>query len=628
MTETNTILSTAREAIGRGYVPLPIRPDSKAPSIPDWRNVTYSGDELEAAFGQEGAGVGLLLGRRSKGLVDVDLDVEEARVLAAGFMPVTGMRHGRGNQQVSHYWYEVADELDHPRQTFADPVDGTVLLEIRGEGGQSLIPPSVHPSGDDYWWAEDNWGTPTRLPWRNLVLVVREMAAITLLSRHWPDGSRHDAALALAGGLARLIGRHPRFEDAEDVGAFVHNVAALGRDEEVDDRVRAAHDTVTKFLKGHKKLAGWRTLSSLIPKDIAYRAAHWLYVDSIDPDDESIEVDTDTTDLDDEEEDGLRPYVVRPILTENPEPPPMLVRDVIYAGELTWWQGHPGSAKTLLMLHFVHQLVSNDQRVMFVDGDSGREVIGERLALMGAEQEQVDHNLCYLEFPPLNIHRSEILDSFGRILEEHQPELVVLDACADLLGASGLKENSNDDINLWHANLISPLLRAGLTVVVVDHLAKGGEGQTSGWGRGGGAKQAKAAAAWSVTTNNKVEPGGIGYVTIHREKARRGHLPPHLTFTVDAREQEPGGLKIARNTAKANLPTTDTLARNVLGWLVEQHEPMQTQAVVDRVNGRAVEIRSALDRLEDMGLVEQSKGAGRSLLWKAADKAFEVGLSL
>jgi hypothetical protein len=57
------------------------------------------------------------------------------------------------------------------------------------------------------------------------------VAAVAILARHWPaEGSRHDAANALCGALARAEW------DAEDIDTFVSLVARLASDEEWRER--------------------------------------------------------------------------------------------------------------------------------------------------------------------------------------------------------------------------------------------------------------------------------------------------------------------------------------------------------------------------------------------------------
>ena len=70
-----------------------------------------------------------------------------------------------------------------------------------------MIPPSIHPSGESYRWEGTPWGGedgPAVVNGRVLATQVALLALGTVLLDGWPkQGSRHEAYLALAGGLLR-----------------------------------------------------------------------------------------------------------------------------------------------------------------------------------------------------------------------------------------------------------------------------------------------------------------------------------------------------------------------------------------------------------------------------------------
>lgn len=190
----DNILHAATDYQSRGWQPVPLPARSKAPVLPGWQRLRTSPDQLPALFDGAG-GVGLLLGAPSGGLVDVDLDVPEAGALA-GYLPDTDMIHGRTSRPSSHYWYLCSPPPERTAQ-FKDPIDGQVLLELRSTGGQTMVPPSVHPSGEQLVWEREG-GPAEDCP--DVVLHgVGRVAALTLLARHWPlaEERRSDYAMAV-----------------------------------------------------------------------------------------------------------------------------------------------------------------------------------------------------------------------------------------------------------------------------------------------------------------------------------------------------------------------------------------------------------------------------------------------
>ena len=123
----------------RGWTPLPIKAGSKAPEGSAWQKTTYSSEEEVAGAFLEAANVGLLLGAPSGGLVDVDLDAPEARAVAPAILPDTAMVSGRAGSPRSHFWYVVPDP--EGRQSFTHRGAGDTLVELRGTGGQTVVPP-------------------------------------------------------------------------------------------------------------------------------------------------------------------------------------------------------------------------------------------------------------------------------------------------------------------------------------------------------------------------------------------------------------------------------------------------------------------------------------------------------
>jgi zinc-finger binding domain of transposase IS66 len=123
-------------------------------------------------------------------------------------LPETGLIFGRQSKRFSHYFYR----SDPPVRTqqFHDPIDRATLIELRGLssdgsiGLQTVVPPSIHETGEAVKFEQGFDGTPANVDADVLVSAVRKTAAVALLSRHWPaKGSRHHAFLALAGVLAR-----------------------------------------------------------------------------------------------------------------------------------------------------------------------------------------------------------------------------------------------------------------------------------------------------------------------------------------------------------------------------------------------------------------------------------------
>jgi len=262
-------LEAARQYLSRGWWVVPIPRGLKGPVINGWQNLRLTEAELSKYFSNS-EGVGLILGEPSGGLTDVDLDAPEARALAH-LLPPTNMIHGRPGSPRSHYWYICNPPVRTIR--FHDPTgagvedERSVILELRGTGGQTLVPPSLHPSGETYQW--DRFGEPARIGADDLRWIAARIAAMALLARHWPKGSRQECALALTGALLRAGW------PLEEVQVFVEGVAVAARDEELQKRVDAGEYTARRLV-ADAPATGWPRLAELIDLKVITKVREWL----------------------------------------------------------------------------------------------------------------------------------------------------------------------------------------------------------------------------------------------------------------------------------------------------------------------------------------------------------------
>jgi len=61
--------------------------------------------------------------------------------------------------------------------------DRAMIAEFRSNGGQSIIPPSLHESGEFYRWEKD--GEPAIVDALELLNRVAQLSAHALLARYW-----------------------------------------------------------------------------------------------------------------------------------------------------------------------------------------------------------------------------------------------------------------------------------------------------------------------------------------------------------------------------------------------------------------------------------------------------------
>lgn len=602
------VVEAAIHAFEQGWSPIPIRRGEKRPAHSDWTNTRYkTKNEIESAF--RGKNLGVLLGDASQGLIDIDLDSTEAATLADGFLPVTRMIHGRKSSPKSHYWYRVEgwpvkvtpfyDPVEKSRQLSGQDYDKDrlVLIEIRGNGGQTLLPPSVHPSGESYQWWE-GWHSPAVVPYSEIEQQVRWLAAASLLARYWPgEGKRHQASLALAGGLLALGDE----ELARDAEAFVASVALAAGDEEGFDRQQDVA-TTRKLLKQNKKVKGWPSLAKIMSKAVISQVIEWLS-----PPEEKEEVNYG---------DGtMSRLTLTDYMTGDIEPHPMLVEDILYASKVTWMQGEPGNGKTIFALWLATQVINSGYRVMMLDEESGPRMTGERLAALGADPELIDNFFWYYPFSSINVLNPEHRQNFNQALEEAAPNLIIFDSVADILSQAGLKENENDDITSLVKHFVDPLRNQEVACLFIDHVTKAQN--DGGWARGAGQKKSKTDAAWTFSATKQFDRNTIGRVSLKKSKDRLGQLPMNHLFKMGG---DGNGTIIIEATQLARdiASPEDPQVIRVIEYLKEnaksEDAALSTTEIAQKVTGKTNSIYMALSWIEDnlpetpIEMVERGRG--------------------
>lgn len=272
MTTATTRQNAALDYLLKGWHSIPVPVREKKPILKGWQNYRATTETINRDFAGIG-NIGLLLGEPSGNLVDIDLDWPEASALARVFLPATKMQSGRKSAPLSHWWYvcEIKTQkfIDPNKQNSKDDAEKerAMIVEIRSTGGQTIIQPSVHPSGEFYEWSGEQ--DPAKIEADKLRNSVAQLAACSLICRYWREGKRHHATLALSGWLLR------NGWELEKVSHFIKALATVANDEEHDDRLQAVQDTADKLNSGGN-VTGLPTLSELFGEKTVNTCAKWL----------------------------------------------------------------------------------------------------------------------------------------------------------------------------------------------------------------------------------------------------------------------------------------------------------------------------------------------------------------
>jgi replicative DNA helicase len=265
-----TAHDTARAYLRRGFAPIPVPYRTKRPTLDGWQELRLAESDLARYFNGREQNIGILNGAPSGDLVDVDVDASKAAYFRH-WLPPTELVAGREGNPASHWFYRAPGVVTMRYQDPHRPEGRTTLIELRSTGTQTVVPPSLHPSGEPYRWERD--GDPALSDAATLRRAVARIAAGALLARYWPStGSRHDASLALAGWLLR-----GGWEE-DEAARFIDTVAEAAGDEEHRQRVENIRTTARRLRDGGEA-TGAPSLARLLTDDgdaIITRVAEWL----------------------------------------------------------------------------------------------------------------------------------------------------------------------------------------------------------------------------------------------------------------------------------------------------------------------------------------------------------------
>ena len=240
-----------------------LKPKSKEPVGSAWQNNPKSPELVLHEHRKLGNNIGLINGSLS-GVVDVDLDCEEAVALAPVFLPEALAEFQHSGNARGHMLFRTPNA--GKTQQFKCPDTGSTLVELRSTGSQTMLPPSVHPSGHALRFTEIR-DTADAIDFEELTACVRQIAACSLVAQNWQAGSRHQLALGLSGLMLKAgIGK----EVAETIIAVICKVTA---DTEVFDRLSAVRTTYKKL---SSEVSGYGLLSDVLGDRVLNRLSEWL----------------------------------------------------------------------------------------------------------------------------------------------------------------------------------------------------------------------------------------------------------------------------------------------------------------------------------------------------------------
>ncbi len=154
--------------VEKGYKIIPVEFQGKKPKHSvtrpgeSWTDIIIKNPCQISSYFADRSNIGIRLGEISDHLTDIDLDCPEAVAVARYFFKDTAS-FGRKGVGVSHYLFKCEGSKT---LKFSDPVNGGTIAEIRTDAVQTVVPPSVHTTGEVIEWYNEI--DPKEIEWETL----------------------------------------------------------------------------------------------------------------------------------------------------------------------------------------------------------------------------------------------------------------------------------------------------------------------------------------------------------------------------------------------------------------------------------------------------------------------------
>jgi hypothetical protein len=293
-----------------------------------------------------------------------------------------------------------------------------------------------------------------------------------------------------------------------------------------------------------------------------------------------------------------RPLDLVDLGSEKPKPPDL--GGLLYSGRRHVASGEDDAGKTMLLLGISSDELRAGRGVVWIDTDEmGAGPILERLRGFGVEDETTRRLFAYLrpEEALTDAAREDVL----ALLHDLDARLMVSDAFNAALTLHGYSPNSTEDVEAFWQRVVAPFCRAGVAVVLPDHVVKSKEDR----GRYAYGSERKATGCDVHLGLKVVEPFGRGRcgkarITVHRDRIGFLQKPSPGLFALDS-DAETGRLYWRIDTA----PETDEeggwrptgLMESVSRHLERVGRPQSRNQIESDVRGKGEYIRQAIDAL-------------------------------
>jgi hypothetical protein len=323
----------------------------------------------------------------------------------------------------------------------------------------------------------------------------------------------------------------------------------------------------------------------------------------------------------------LARYDLAELMTRGVPEPELAADGLLYRGAVHSLAGEPEAGKTTLAAWWMRNLLEHGEAVVYLDEESGPELMAEKLDAVGITVSQVARLLHYYPFPSRSWDQAD-LAGLNAVLADVRPGLLVADSTSAFMAAADKDENWSRDVRRFVQQvLLEPARSYRLAAVITDHLSKSNGGGR--YARGSGDKLAVVDVGYRLESITPFDRERSGLVKLVCTKDRRGYIGRGRAWEVQVLTGG-GGIELSTTVAAAPLAITDGLspaARKVLEALEAAEGLLTVKQIGDQVAAKHPPglkrntISAALTDLSEAGWVDQAEHGPRGLnYWMVAER--------
>jgi hypothetical protein len=631
-----TTLEAALNYASRGWRVIPILAGGKRPALTRWTEqaTTHQPTIEEWWDGHAEYNVGLATGPESGfWVLDVD-DIDALHDLEErhGKLPDTRTSiTGSGGYHLLYRWPIGLDIRNDAGRRLGHGLD------VRGSGGQIVVPPSIHPNGTEYAWDLGQPREAVDAPDWLIDLVttepvepgVRERTAAARSDRpgdqfaaattwaelleadgwtlhhvdrdgehHWtrPGKDTRDGTSATTG-----------YMDSDVLKVFTSSMRAAGLTEE-ETYTKLGYLASTRFDGDHGAAAAFLSAQGwgerFDPEELLRRSHR---VDSLARD--TIQAVPEVKVAEDTDLDGHWEFVDIGAILDGQwiAPTPTMLRrtdgvGLLYPGRVHSLQGEPGGGKTWIALFAAAETMRADGRVLFIDYEDTAGAAVNRLLQLGVPEDYLRHQFVYVK------PDGPLMDKSGRVagptlarMLAVAPTLSIIDSVGESIAYEGLNPSADEDVAQWFRLLPRPLARTGSSVFGMDHLAKDTE-KRGLWAIGSQRKLAAIdGAAYNVQVIKAPTKGSDGHLKLLCAKDRHGTHQRGATIAAIHITDQDGGVAVELRPMPTTFRPTHLMER--ISRLVEEEPGLSGKKIEAGVKGNNDAKRLALRMLTEEGFL-------------------------